>query len=465
MGRSLFGTDGIRGVAGIPPLTALDMLRLGEALATHFVPDAVSGVTHQRVLVGRDTRRSGPMLEAALCAGLAAAGADVLRVGVLPTPAIAYLTQAYQACAGIVISASHNPFQDNGIKIFGKDGFKLSDDEEHDLEQRIRAQQAADASLESASHRGRTGMALGTLEDAEEARERYVAHLLSTVPPDFGLHGVRLVIDAAHGAACTVAGLLFRRLGAEVDELASRPDGQNINSKCGALHPEALQARVLETGADLGIALDGDADRLIMVDERGTLRNGDQLMALFACALKQRGNLPLNTLVATHMSNLGLERFLSERGIGLLRTAVGDRYVMEVLRAQGHPLGGEQSGHLLLLEHSTTGDGLLAALQALWILKSEGKSFSALLEGFMDYPQILLNTKVKTRRPLESLPAVQAAIAGAEQALGREGRVLVRFSGTEPLARVMIEGRDLGHIRGLAESIQQEIATALGTPV
>lgn len=467
MARQLFGTDGIRGVAGQAPLSALDVLRLGAALAAHFAPAEGHSGSAWKVVVGRDTRRSGPMLEAALCAGLSAAGAEVLRVGVLPTPAVAFLTRAVGACAGVVISASHNPFEDNGIKIFGHDGFKLSDEEELDLEHRLSQGLLGSPFLEqagSAVMADRAGLEIGLIHDMPDAEERYLTHLQRSIPETFSLEGCRLVIDAAHGAAASTGTRLFRSLGAEVIELASSPDGQNINHACGALHPQRLQAKVLELKAQFGIALDGDADRVIMVDDSGTIRNGDHLMALFARTLKEQGALPQNTLVATQMSNLGLERFVGDHGISLIRTGVGDRYVMEVLRQEGHPLGGEQSGHLLLMSHSTTGDGLLAALQAIWILMGSRRTFAQALRGFEEYPQILLNTRLQQRRPLTELPDVQRAIAAAEAELGAEGRILVRFSGTEPLARVMLEGRDLDQIRRLGEHIRDEIAQALGAP-
>lgn len=450
MSRRLFGTDGIRGLAGQAPLTPELALALGRAVAHRFR----HGHARPQVVVGRDTRLSCDMLESAFCAGLCAAGADVVKLDVIPTPAVALLTRELGAAAGAMISASHNPFYDNGIKLFGQDGFKLSDDEEHALELGIDSPDV--------QHFHVTGAELGRILAGAHHSETYLAHLRGAVPSDTNLKGMRIVVDAGYGAAYALARPLFEAFGADVICLHDDPDGMNINQHSGALHPEALQAAVKAHKAQLGVALDGDADRLILVDETGALRDGDACMALCANALQAEGKLPGNTVVATQMSNLGLELFLTKRNIALVRTQIGDRYVVQSLRENGFGLGGEQSGHLIFLDHATTGDGLLAALRVASILQARRMPLSRLLQDLILYPQVLLNVRLKHRKPLESLPSVMDAIEATRRLLGENGRVLVRFSGTEPLARVMIEGQELTQIQRLATEIADAIAQELG---
>jgi len=398
-----------------------------------------------RIVLGRDTRVSGPMLAAALTAGVTAMGGTVLDGGEIPTPGVAYLTRRLQAHAGVVISASHNPFTDNGIKVFGADGFKLSDAMEAEIEVLL-----GDGSLE---RERRHGAAIGGVRDVEDATELCVAHLKQTFPGDLDLSGVRVAVDAAHGAAHRVAPAVFAELGAEVIPLGCQPDGTNINDACGALHPERVREVVLATGAHVGVALDGDADRVILVDERGEIIDGDVVMALYATRLLRRGALPHRTVVATVMSNLGLELALSAAGGRLLRTGVGDRYVVEEMQRGGYRFGGEQSGHLIFLEHATTGDGVLAALQVLAILVREGRPLSELRRVMERLPQLLKNVTLPERRPLAELPGLARGIADAERRLRERGRVLVRWSGTEPKLRVMAEGPNPVELEQICEEL------------
>jgi phosphoglucosamine mutase len=446
--RRLFGTDGIRGVANQYPMTAEMALALGRSVAEHFRQRD----KRCRVVIGKDTRLSGYMFESALEAGIVSAGADVMLVGPLPTPAIAFITASMRADAGIVISASHNPFQDNGIKLFGPDGFKLADDIESEIEERIANPEPLTPGPEP-----RIGKAV-RLDDAEG---RYMQFIKHSFPKDRTLDGMRVVVDCANGAAYRVAPQVFAELGAEVTSLAFEPDGRNINDRCGALHPDKVAVEVRRTHADLGIALDGDADRVILTDERGDIVDGDQVMALLGTRFQAQGRLAGNTVVATVMSNLGLEHALAASHAKLLRTAVGDRYVVEAMREGGFNFGGEQSGHLVFLEEATTGDGLLATLQVLSVMVREGKRLSELATLMTRYPQVLLNFPVERKVPIDQLPAVAAAITKIEQALGDDGRVLVRYSGTEPKARVMIEGTDEKVIRAYAEDIAQHMRKEL----
>jgi phosphoglucosamine mutase len=446
--RRLFGTDGIRGVANQYPMTAEMALALGRSVAEHFRQRD----KRCRVVIGKDTRLSGYMFESALEAGIVSAGADVMLVGPLPTPAIAFITASMRADAGIVISASHNPFQDNGIKLFGPDGFKLADDIESEIEERIANPEPLTPGPEP-----RIGKAV-RLDDAEG---RYMQFIKHSFPKDRTLDGMRVVVDCANGAAYRVAPQVFAELGAEVTSLAFEPDGRNINDRCGALHPDKVAVEVRRTHADLGIALDGDADRVILTDERGDIVDGDQVMALLGTRFQAQGRLAGNTVVATVMSNLGLEHALAASHAKLLRTAVGDRYVVEAMREGGFNFGGEQSGHLVFLEEATTGDGLLATLQVLSVMVREGKRLSELATLMTRYPQVLLNFPVERKVPIDQLPAVAAAITRIEQALGDDGRVLVRYSGTEPKARVMIEGTDEKVIRAYAEDIAQHMRKEL----
>jgi len=439
----LFGTDGIRGVANVHPMTPELALALGRAVTF------VAGRAKQhapRVLVGKDTRLSGYMLETAIAAGVTSMGGRVLLCGPVPTPAVAHLTVSMRADAGIVISASHNPYDDNGIKIFGGDGFKLPD--------------AAEAEIEALVHEPsllgerRTGPAIGRAVKLEDARGRYVAFVKSTFPRDLTLDGMRVVIDAAHGAAYVVAPLVFSELGARVHPIGVRPNGTNINREVGALHPDHARAEVVRRGAQIGVALDGDADRVIVIDEKGRIVDGDAVMAMCAARMKRDGELRRDTVVGTVMSNLGLERALGAQGIAFVRTGVGDRYVVEAMRKGGFNLGGEQSGHLIFLDHASTGDGLIAALQVLALVIRTGRPLSELARDAMErVPQVLESVILAARRPLEEMASLQRLIAQVEAALGRDGRVLVRWSGTEPKLRVMVEGPDEGRIGTIARDL------------
>jgi phosphoglucosamine mutase len=421
-------------------MTVETALRLGRSVATVFS----SGAHRARILVGKDTRLSGYMFEAALVAGITSTGADVTLLGPLPTPGIAFLTTSMRADAGIVISASHNSFEDNGLKVFARDGFKLPDRLELELEA------AMDADAQSALP---IGAAIGRAKRVEDAVGRYITHLKTLLRPEFDLEGVRIVVDCANGAAYKAAPLLFRELGATVHELGTSPDGVNINEECGSLHPERAARAVVEHGAHLGICLDGDADRLVLIDERGKIVDGDAILAMCAIALDRAGKLPHSTAVATVMSNMGLDQVLGEHGIRLERTAVGDRYVVERMRERGFRFGGEQSGHLVFLDHATTGDGLVAAIQILNILLERQRPLSELAAILTPFPQILRNARVLAKPAIDTLPNVQRCIEDANRALADQGRVLVRYSGTEALARVMIEGRDEDAISRFADDI------------
>ena len=452
--RKLFGTDGIRGVANRDPMTAETALRLGQAVAQRFRRTDRRG----RIVIGKDTRLSGYMLESAMQAGIVSAGADVMLVGPLPTPGIAFITWSMRADAGVVISASHNPYQDNGIKIFAADGFKLPDDVEADIERRMEAIAGGDQGARAEPD------AIGKAVRIEDAVGRYVQFLKHALPKEQTLDGIKIVVDCSNGAAYQVAPQVFRELGAEVDERNVSPDGRNINDCCGALHPEYMAEEVRRSGAALGVALDGDADRLILADEKGNIVDGDQVMAILGTRMLERHQLPEATVVATVMSNLGLERALNERGGKLLRTAVGDRYVVEAMRERGLLLGGEQSGHIIFLDHATTGDGVVAALRVLAVMVAEQKPLSELAARAMTrYPQVLLNFAVGHKRPFNEMPAVQKLIASVERDLGTDGRVVVRYSGTEAKARVMIEGTDEAGIRAqadeIAHALQRELAS------
>ena len=450
--RHLFGTDGIRGVANRDPMTAEMALRLGQAVAQRFRHADRPG----RIVIGKDTRLSGYMLESAMQAGIVSAGADVMLVGPLPTPGIAFITWSMRADAGVVISASHNPYQDNGIKIFAADGFKLPDEVEADIERRMEAIGAGNDSARAAPD------AIGKAVRIDDAVGRYVQFLKQTFPKEHTLDGIKVVVDCSNGAAYQVAPQVFQELGAEVIELNVWPDGRNINDGCGALHPEKMAEEVRRQGADLGVALDGDADRLILADEKGIIVDGDQVMAILGTRMLERRQLPEQTVVATVMSNLGLERALSAKGGKLLRTAVGDRYVVEAMRERGLSLGGEQSGHIIFLDHATTGDGMVAALRVLSVMVAEEKPLSELARAMTRYPQVLLNFAVLTKRPFEEMPAVQNVIAAVEKELGADGRVVVRYSGTESKARVMIEGTDEAGIRAQADEIASTLQRELG---
>lgn len=442
MTRSLFGTDGVRGRANTHPMTAETVLKLAAAAGRYFRRDQ----QEHRVVIGKDTRLSGYMLENALTAGFTSTGMNVFLLGPVPTPAVGYLTRSMRADVGVMISASHNPASDNGIKFFGPDGFKLSDDAEAEIERLMQA----GITLSHPEHIGRA-------KRIDDAGGRYVEYAKTTFPRKLRLDGMRIVIDCANGAAYRVAPAVLWELGAEVITLGVSPNGTNINDGCGSTHPEAAAARVRETRADIGICLDGDADRIIILDETGRVVDGDQLMGLIATRWASAGRLAGNTLVATVMSNLGLERHLESKGIGLARTSVGDRYVVEEMRAKGYNLGGEQSGHIVMTDNATTGDGLIAALQVLAAMVESGQRASELTRVFKPVPQTLRNVRYsQDKAPLED-EAVQEAIAKGEKRLKGAGRLLIRKSGTEPLIRVMGEAEDAA----LLDSVLTEICKAV----
>ena len=442
--RRYFGTDGIRGLTNSPPMTAAIALKLGQAAGRHFL----RGSHTHRVVIGKDTRLSGYMMETALVAGFTSVGMDVTLLGPMPTPAVAMLTRSMRADIGVMISASHNPFHDNGIKLFGPDGYKLSDDDEMAIEALLEEE------IPLAEPR-----AIGRARRIDDAQGRYIHFAKATFPEHLRLDGLKIVIDCAHGAAYKVAPAALWELGAEVIAIGVAPDGLNVNDKVGSTHPKSLQLKVLESGADIGIALDGDADRLIVVDERGQVVDGDQLMALIASRAAEAGTLKGGALVATVMSNLGLERFLESKGIALHRANVGDRHVLELMRDRGCNVGGEQSGHIILSDHATTGDGLVAALQVLAALVGSGKPASELLHLFDPLPQLLKNVRFKGGAPLEA-DSVKAAIAAGEAKLAGQGRLLIRKSGTEPLIRVMAEGEDKVLVGRVVDDICAAVAAA-----
>ena len=442
--RRYFGTDGIRGLTNSPPMTPAIALKLGQAAGRHFL----RGSHTHRVVIGKDTRLSGYMMESALVAGFTSVGMDVTLLGPMPTPAVAMLTRSMRADIGVMISASHNPFHDNGIKLFGPDGYKLSDDDEMAIEALLEEE------IPLAEPR-----AIGRARRIDDAQGRYIHFAKATFPEHLRLDGLKIVIDCAHGAAYKVAPAALWELGAEVIAIGVAPDGLNVNDKVGSTHPKALQLKVLESGADIGIALDGDADRLIVVDERGQVVDGDQLMALIASRAAEAGTLKGGALVATVMSNLGLERFLESKGIALHRANVGDRHVLELMRDRGCNVGGEQSGHIILSDHATTGDGLVAALQVLAALVGSGKPASELLHLFDPLPQLLKNVRFKGGAPLEA-DSVKAAIAAGEAKLAGQGRLLIRKSGTEPLIRVMAEGEDKALVGRVVDDICAAVAAA-----
>ena len=428
MKRRYFGTDGIRGQSNVFPMTPDLAMRVGIAVGTIFR----NGAHRHRVVIGKDTRLSGYMLENAMVAGFTAAGLDVFLLGPIPTPGVAMLTRSLRADVGVMISASHNPFEDNGIKLFGPDGYKLSDEIEGQIEDLLDKDMTAQLAK---------SQEIGRAKRVEGDIYRYIEHAKRTLPRDVTLQGLRVAIDCANGAAYKVAPLALWELGADVVTIGNEPNGMNINLDCGSTHPAALSRKVHEVRADIGIALDGDADRVLIVDENGTVIDGDQLMAVIANSWADDGVLKGNGIVATVMSNLGLERYLNGRGLDLHRTKVGDRYVVEHMRQHGFNVGGEQSGHLVLSDFGTTGDGLVAALQILACVKRQGKTVSEVCNRFDPVPQVLKNVRVSAGMPLENA-TVRKAIADAESELAKNGRLLIRPSGTEPLIRVMAEGDD-----------------------
>ncbi len=447
--KRLFGTDGLRGEVNTYPMTPEVALRLGLAAGQHF-----RGSAHMnRVVIGKDTRLSGYVFETALTSGFCATGMDVFLVGPLPTPAISFLTRSMRADLGVVISASHNPFRDNGIKFFDSHGFKLPDE----VEDTISVPVLADCPQWDFPAPEKVGRAF----KIEDSRGRYIVYLKNSFPEYLDLDGMKIVVDCAHGAAYSVAPLIFEELGAEVVAVGVEPNGLNINDGCGSLHPEVVAEVVRREGADIGLALDGDADRLIVVDENGRVLDGDQIMALCAQNLMDRGLLNGGMLVATVMSNMALEVFMQERGGRLVRTPVGDRYVVEVMRRENAMLGGEQSGHLIFREYSTTGDGLLAALQLLRIMREKGRPLSELAHLLEPFPQVLKNVRVQKKTPFDEVPAVQKAVKAAEDALQGRGRVLLRYSGTEPVARVMVEGEDPDKVESLVDALVETLTKHL----
>jgi phosphoglucosamine mutase len=445
MGRRFFGTDGIRGLTNQEPMTAQTALCVGMAAGAHFL----RGKHRHRVVIGKDTRLSGYMMESALVAGFASVGMDVILLGPMPTPAVAMLTRSMRADLGVMISASHNPFDDNGIKLFGPDGYKLSDKDEIAIEARL----ADGPKLAKADMIGRA-------RRIDDARGRYIQFAKDTFPEQLRLDGLKVVVDCANGAAYHVAPEALWELGAEVISLGVKPNGLNINDGCGSTHPELLQETVVANGAHVGLALDGDADRLIVADEKGQIVDGDQMMALIALGLQRRGGLRGEAVVATVMSNLGLERKLADAGLKLLRTKVGDRYVLEEMRARGCNVGGEQSGHIILTDHCTTGDGLVAGLQVLAALVEAKKAASELLRQFEPLPQLLKNVRFNGgAEPLEA-DSVRKRIAAAEAELEGRGRLVIRKSGTEPLIRVMAEGDDPALVERLVDDICEAVQSA-----
>ena len=443
MSRKLFGTDGVRGQANSYPMTADMALKLGAAAGRYFRRDMERG---HRVVIGKDTRLSGYMLENALTAGFTSTGMDVLLLGPVPTPAVGLLTPSMRADVGVMISASHNPASDNGIKFFGPDGFKLSDEAEAEIEALV----FGDVQPAQAGNIGRA-------RRIDDGRFRYVERVKGTFPQGLSLEGLKVVIDCANGAAYRAAPEVLWELGAEVVAIGVSPDGFNINENVGSTKPQAAIAKIKETGADVALCLDGDADRIVIIDEAGQVADGDQIMALLAARWADENRLKGGALVSTVMSNLGLERFLGGRGIGLHRTAVGDRYVVEAMRAGGYNLGGEQSGHIVMSDHATTGDGLMAGLQFLAEMVRQNKPASALARSFDPVPQMLENLRFSPdKAPLEA-ESVKAAIAEAEARLGQAGRILIRKSGTEPLIRVMAEAED----EGLMAAVVGDIAAAI----
>ncbi len=444
MGRRYFGTDGIRGLTNTVPMTPEIAMRVGQAAGAKFL----RGDHKHRVVIGKDTRLSGYMMESALIAGFTSVGMDVVMVGPVPTPAVAMLTRSMRADLGVMISASHNAYQDNGIKLFGPDGYKLSDADELEIEALLEAE----PKLAAPEHIGRA-------KKIEDARGRYIHFAKSTFPDHLRLDGLKLVVDCANGAAYNVAPSALWELGADVEVIGVNPNGFNINDDVGSTKPAALQKKVVESGAHIGIALDGDADRLIIVDERGQIVDGDQLMALVTRSWHAAGRLKGGGLVATVMSNLGLERYLGGLGLVLERAKVGDRYVLEAMRAKGFNVGGEQSGHIILSDYSTTGDGLVAALQVLAVLVEDGRPASEVLTLFEPLPQLLKNVRFNGGQPLDT-DSVKGVIAAAEARLSGTGRLVIRKSGTEPLIRVMAEGEDMGLVERVVDEICAAVAKA-----
>jgi phosphoglucosamine mutase len=454
--RKLFGTDGIRGRANVHPMTGEVMLELGRALALVFRLGP-NGERSHRVLIAKDTRRSGYMLEDALAAGLCSMGVNVLQVGPMPSPGLAFLTVDMRCDAGAMISASHNPFEDNGVKFFSKDGFKLPDELEARIEELMDSDELR---LQRPS-----GADIGRAQRIDDAAGRYVVFLKKTFPREADLEGLRIAVDCANGAAYRIAPTVLEELGADVIAIGNTPNGLNINDGCGAVHPQSLARCVRQHGADVGIALDGDADRVLLIDERGELVDGDQVLAMCGIELHRGGALRSGAIAATVLSNVGLEFALAGHGIRLVRTRVGDRYVVEAMRKENLNLGGEQSGHVVFLDHNTTGDGMLCALQVLGLMRRSGRPLSELAAVMERYPQVLRAVRVRSKPLLEGLPEVASLVARIEAELAGKGRILVRYSGTEPVARVMVEGEDPRRVAELADEVSAAIQRLIGEQI
>ena len=450
MGR-LFGTDGIRGAANQYPLTSEMALKIGLAVASIF--RRTNGQT--KIIIGKDTRESCDMLESALASGICSADAVACLTGILPTPAVAYLTSAIDASAGIMISASHNPFYDNGIKIFDGGGFKLNDHKEEQLEYLILDKHPNDVGSQSVRN-------TGSVEKFKDAGDRYLDFLQNTLPEKTVFKDMKIIVDCSNGATYSVAPKLFHSLGAQVETIGANPDGQNINAGCGSESPQTLMDAVIVKKADIGLAFDGDGDRLIAIDENGQLVTGDRILAIFAKALKQKGLLKNNVVVSTVMSNLGLQLALQNLGIRYLTAPVGDRYVLQLMQENGAIIGGEDSGHMIFLDRHTTGDGMLAAIKLLKIMHDEGKPLSELSRVMKAFPQVLLNVEVKDKLDIETVPQIKDAIRCVEDMLGERGRVLVRYSGTQPVCRVMVEGPVEKETRHYCQQIADVVKAALG---
>lgn len=444
--KKLFGTDGIRGTSNQFPMTPEVVVKIGQAIGHLIRKKAISSPSQlNKVVIGKDTRLSGYMIEQALASGLNSMGIYVQLVGPLPTPGIGYLARTMRAAAGIVISASHNAYQDNGIKIFGPDGFKLDDKLEQEIEDLV-----ADENLSKLVAASRD---VGRTKRIEDSQGRYIVYAKSAFPLEHTLDGLRIVLDTAHGAAYRVAPAIFEELGAEVIHVGNRPDGTNINDKVGALHPSLISQAVVQYRADVGIGLDGDADRVIMVDEKGKLINGDHILAICAIHMKHKSQLRNNALVVTQMSNFGLEKKMNEHGIRVVKTNVGDKHVVDEMRKGSYNLGGEQSGHIIFLDQSTTGDGTVAALKVLSVMRETGKTMSELANIFEDVPQVLINCRVRSRVELETITGYAKLLKAKEAELAGEGRIFIRYSGTEPLIRILVEGPDKKKITTIAEEL------------
>jgi len=448
--HSLFGTDGIRGVANVEPMTSETVLKLGRAAAHVFK----TRPGRHRIVIGKDTRLSGYMIESALISGICSMGVDVLLVGPMPTPAIAFLARSLRADAGVMISASHNSYEDNGIKFFSRNGLKLPDEVERQIEDLV-VSGSIDALRPTAAEVGKAFR----IDDAEG---RYIEFVKQSLPKGFDLEGLKVVVDCAHGAAYKVAPNIYRELGAQVTVLGDKPDGTNINRDCGALYPRSLQETVELQGAALGVAHDGDADRAVFVAEDGQVVDGDQILGALALALKEHDRLARKTMVTTVMSNLGLEQAMRRAGIKLVRTAVGDRYLLERMLQEDYNFGGEQSGHVIFLDHNTTGDGLVSALQVMALMQRTGKPLSALAGCVRLYPQVLVNVRVRERKELAEIAPFQQALHAHEASLNGTGRILVRYSGTEPVVRIMVEADDAGTVQDIARHLAEVLRAEIG---